>query len=146
MRLLDERLDPSLQFVSKIDIYARRRISPRLSKCHPERRRRISQITLDAMFAECYSGDRRLSVRFLAPLGMTRVYWSLQIREQSRMLLLIGERARTSFSFLHDEFVQRRIDRQRIVTVETGEAELIHFSAGRADHALDAEVTKAIDV
>src|SRR5207244_8860129 len=70
---------------------------------------------------------------------------SLQIREQRRVPLLLGEGAGAVFSFFHDEFVERRVDGQGIVAGKTGETKLIQRSAGSAHHAFDIEVTKAVD-
>src|SRR5437867_2393419 len=61
------------------------------------------------------------------------------------MLLLLSERFGTGFTLFHDEFVESRIDRQGIMAVKTGETKFIHRSAGGAHHALDIEITEAVD-
>src|SRR6266576_4040862 len=70
---------------------------------------------------------------------------SFQIREQGRMCFLIGEGFGALVAFFHNELVQRRIDGQGIVSVETGQAKAIHRSSGRPYHAFHIEVTKAVD-
>src|SRR5438067_1550125 len=49
------------------------------------------------------------------------------------------------FALFHDEFVERGIDRQRIVTGETGETEFVYRPSGRAHHSFDIEITETVD-
>src|SRR4026207_2104663 len=61
------------------------------------------------------------------------------------MCLLVGERFGALLAFLHDELVQRRIDGQGIISIETGQAKAIHRLSGRSYHAFHIEVTEAVD-
>ncbi len=68
-----------------------------------------------------------------------------QVRKQRRMCFLIGERFRSLFAFLHDEFVERRIDGQGIIAGKTGEAKAVQWLSSRSHHAFDIEITEAVD-
>src|SRR6266550_9154518 len=64
---------------------------------------------------------------FSTPLRSTRNDRPLfQIREQGRMCLLIGERFGALLAFFHNELVQRWINGQGIISVETSQAKGIH--------------------
>src|SRR4029077_18710148 len=64
---------------------------------------------------------------FSTPLRSARNDKQLfQIGEQGRMRFLIGERFGALLAFFHDKFVQRRIDGEGIVPVETGQAKAVH--------------------
>ena len=111
VRLPDERLDPALQPVAKIDIDAGARVG--FFHLVRTRARRVLIIS-----------DPRTSVG---------------------CAFLLGQRFGAGFAFFHDELVQLRIDRQRIIAGETGEAKFVHRPAGRAHHSFDIEITEAVD-
>src|SRR5438067_11045849 len=54
-----------------------------------------------------------------------------QLREQGRLAFFLRQRARPLLAFFHDELIQRRINRQRIVPVKTSETKRIGGPAGR---------------
>ena len=59
--------------------------------------------------------------------------------------MFFGESFGAIFAAFHDEFVERRIDRQRIIPVKAGETEFVELATRGADHAVDVEITETID-
>src|SRR5262249_55939800 len=69
---------------------------------------------------------------------------SFEIREQRGLCFLVGQCFGTLLAAFHDEFVQRRVDGQGIVAVETGEAKTVQRFSRRANHAFHVKVTEAV--
>src|SRR5262249_4909039 len=131
--LLYERLNLAFELVAKIEINAGARVCLP-SRCHPERMRRISQVTVDAM-----SKEDCLRTPFCL-CEVPRFAWNdtsilLQICEQRRVRFLLGEGCGALFAFFHDELVQRGIDWQGIITCKTGETKTVQRLPGSAHHA-----------
>src|SRR5260370_25829607 len=61
------------------------------------------------------------------------------------MPFLLDQCLRPRLALLHDELVERGIDREGIIAGETGQTKFVHRSSGRADHSFDVEITKTID-
>src|SRR5438132_11192666 len=65
-----------------------------------------------------------------------------QIREQSRMRFLIGERPCARFAPFHDELVERRIDRQGIIDSEASKAKIIQRFVSGAYNTIEIQIHK----
>src|SRR4051812_28217420 len=64
--------------------------------------------------------------------------------KQLRVRVFVEQRAGALLPTLHDELVQRRIDGNRVLPGEAGEAEARLRLAGRAHHAGDIEIADGI--
>src|SRR5207253_8882447 len=103
---------------------------------------------MPSYFLSCRTESRHLSLLtardFSITLRSARDERLFQIRKQRRMRFLIGECFRSLFAFFHDEFVERRIDGERIIAGETGEAKSIPRLSSCLHHAFEIEITKTV--
>ena len=110
MRLFNKRLNSPFQSIAKIDIDSGARVSlPFLS--HRFHRRLQPRITL--IYADKCKDNLRNPRDPCNP-------WLFEISEQRGMPLLVDERFGAGFAFFHDELVESGVDRQGIISVETG--------------------------
>src|SRR4029077_13596111 len=71
-------------------------------------------------------------------------YNSFEIGEQRGLCFLIGQRFGALLAAFHDELVQRRIDGQGIIAVETRQAKTIQRFSRRANHPFHIKVTETV--
>src|SRR5262245_57888526 len=69
---------------------------------------------------------------------------SFEVSEQRWLRLLVGQRFGALLTAFHDELVQRGIDGERIVAVETSKTKTVQRFSRSANHAFHIQVTEAV--
>src|SRR5438552_9668926 len=71
-------------------------------------------------------------------------YNSFEVGKQRGLRFLIGKRFGALLSAFHDELIQRRINGEGIIAVETSKAKTVQRFSRRPDHSLDIKITETV--